>query len=139
MNKKNTLKLMKDFPLLYGKPNPLYGIKLKFPFSFDVDDGWFDLIYQLSKDIQRVIDNTPDHSLDDFVILQIKEKFGGLRYYVGAYTREIGDLIDEVEKKADHTCEICGKEGKLSSRAGWYKTVCKKCGQKGGFTPCKST
>lgn len=93
-------------------------------FGFMCDDGWFKLIYNLCKDIQKVIDNTPDHSLDGFTVLEVKEKFGELRFYVGGFTDEIGDLIDEAERKSHHQCEICGKRGSMSVKGGWYRTVC---------------
>jgi len=88
------------------------------------DDGWMDLLYKLCKEIQRVIDNTPDHSLDGFSVMQVKEKFGELAFYAGGYNSEIGELIDKAERKSRHTCEICGKRGSLSVKGGWYRTVC---------------
>jgi len=122
VNKKNSKKLMIDFPFL--RPQGGLGQSLMY-FGFDVDDGWFKLIYQLCKDIQRVIDNTPDEALKDFQVVQVKEKFGSLRFYCGAATSEIHDLIQEAEAKSSRVCELCGKRGSMSvSNSGWYKTLC---------------
>jgi hypothetical protein len=45
--------------------------------------------------------------------------------------RELSDrihiLIDEYEDLSAITCEACGKEGSLSSRGYWLKTVCTEC------------
>jgi hypothetical protein len=33
-------------------------------------------------------------------------------------------LIRVAEQEAAKTCELCGEEGKLCIRNGWYKTLC---------------
>jgi len=134
MNKKNTKKLNDDFPFLRPKGGLMHSLMY---FGFMCDDGWFKLIYQLCKDIQRVIDNNPDHKLDDFIVIEVKEKFGGLRFYAGSYNKEIGELIDKAEHESEHTCEICGKRGSLSVHGGWYKTCCPKHRKSRGYIKVK--
>ena len=60
-------------------------------------------------------------------VAQIKEKFGGLRYYTGGinrlYADEVYELISEYEELSYKTCDICGKEGKLR-QTGWISTLC---------------
>jgi len=128
---------MKEFPKLYPSTSPLYPKGVHVSFSFDCDDGWFQLIYDLSKEILRVMDNTPDDSFENFIVLQVKEKFGGLRYYVGAANTQIFDIIHKAEEKSMRTCERCGKRGTLSIRGGWFKTLCAKCREKDGFEKVK--
>ena len=78
-------------------------------------------------------------------ILQIKEKFGGLRIYVGdtSLYPALPALISAVESASYHTCEECGEDGisrwdpdqkKLiwnahADRPGynWRKTYCDPC------------
>ena len=57
-------------------------------------------------------------------MLQAKEKFGGLRFYVncrkeGAIRQRIGIAADE----SFHTCEVCGQPGKLREER-LIKTLC---------------
>ena len=60
-------------------------------------------------------------------ISQVKEKYGGLRFYTGSRLREQADTLDTivnaVEHLSTHTCETCGEHGKLRGR-GWYYTAC---------------
>jgi len=107
-------------------------------FGFMCDSGWFKIIYQLCKDIQRVLDNTPDQSLDHFEVLEVKEKFGELRFYVAGYNKEIRDLVDRTERKSYQLCEICGKRGSISVKGGWYKTVCPYHRKTKGYRKIKS-
>lgn len=64
-------------------------------------------------------------------IHQIKEKFGGLRFYIGGVPTEVYkqvmDLIKEAEDLSLKTCENCGQPGVLCQRRTWLKTLCKKC------------
>ena len=39
-------------------------------------------------------------------------------------SKEIEDHIAEAEKKSAITCEVCGKEGELRNRNGWFSTTC---------------
>ncbi len=57
-------------------------------------------------------------------ILQVKEKFGGLRIYTDYYVKEIEDVIIEAGKESFNTCEECGNTGTLVKLNGWYKTRC---------------
>ena len=60
---------------------------------------------------------------------QIKEKFGGLRFYVSSCSAELGLMIDIAEEQSLHVCESCGAPGKR--RAGsWIKTLCDNCEKK---------
>jgi hypothetical protein len=89
-------------------------------FGFECQDGWFDLIWKLCEDIEKV------GVKEDFQVLQVKEKFGGLRFYCSSAPDEVWDLITVAEDISEKTCEICGKEGELRSRNRWLKTLCLK-------------
>jgi len=54
---------------------------------------------------------------------QIKEKFGGLRFYVANATDLDYMEIDQAEKDSFATCEECGEPGKPRIN-GWIKTLC---------------
>ena len=57
-------------------------------------------------------------------ILQIKEKFGGLRFYVGSAGQNVYDAIDAAEAASFSVCEECGAPGKPVDTSGWTKTAC---------------
>lgn len=62
-------------------------------------------------------------------ILQIKEKFGTLRFYVGAAPEHVHVAIDDAESRSAETCELCGAPGKLCGDY-WMMTRCAKCAKK---------
>jgi hypothetical protein len=57
------------------------------------------------------------------VAVQIKEKFGGLRFYVQAATDKHYNYISFAESMSYRTCEQCGAPGKTYTD-GWHKTLC---------------
>ena len=57
------------------------------------------------------------------VAVQIKEKFGGLRFYVHAATDKHYNYISFAESMSYRTCEECGAPGKTYTD-GWHKTLC---------------
>jgi hypothetical protein len=57
------------------------------------------------------------------IAVQVKEKFGGLRFYVGGATEKIYDYITFAESMSYRTCEVCGSPGKRYTD-GWHKTLC---------------
>jgi hypothetical protein len=47
-----------------------------------------------------------------FEVLQVKQKFGGLRFYVSHRTDAILQRIEAAQLESIRTCEVCGKPGK---------------------------
>ena len=118
MNEANTKKLYADFPYLYrGKDASLQESLMSF--GFMCSDGWFDIIYNLSKEIVAI-----DPEVE---AVEVKEKWGGLRFYVNPTKREVFDAIDKAEELSYKTCEECGKKGKLRDKLPWILTLCDKC------------
>ena len=60
------------------------------------------------------------------VITQVKEKFGGLRFYVYGATDEQYAFIRFAESISYKTCEICGDRAKPDRTMGWVTTRCAK-------------
>ena len=58
-------------------------------------------------------------------IQQIKEKFGGLRFYYQGGDEYVSGLVAMAETWAGHTCERCGDKGERRS-GGWVRTLCDK-------------
>jgi hypothetical protein len=116
MNSENTKALIKRFKFISSK-NPLYRNDLNIPMSFDCEDGWFKLIWELCEGLEKIIDKS-------FIVEQVKEKFGTLRFYVSYVNDDINSLIEKAELQSSITCEICGNPGELKIKRGWYRTVC---------------
>lgn len=91
--------------------------------GLEINDGWLNLVYELCKKLDEMTDyETGDNK---FTVVQIKEKFGGLRFYVYGATKEMYNLINEYEQKSYQVCEICGKPG-YTRPTGWITTMCRK-------------
>ena len=110
MNNKLTIKLHDEFPELY-----VYQI------SFELYDGWYKIIHDLS---QKIYDICKEKGYEIPIAIQVKEKFGNLRFYLEAGYDEVYDAIDEAEKLSEITCEYCGEDGKIRENHGWYLTLC---------------
>jgi hypothetical protein len=71
--------------------------------------------------IMAGVDITP--RVDYICIEQIKEKFGGLRFYYSGGDDTIGGMVTMAEVWAGRSCETCGNVGK-SRGGGWIQTLC---------------
>lgn len=117
-------KLHRRFPKIYGENADVC-----------IDSGWQNIIFQLSLSIQNRIDfvnarheKYPDlegEPIEQVVVAQIKEKFGGLRFYYDGGDDYIAGLVEMAESWAGHTCEVCGQPGK-SRDLSWLKTLCEE-------------
>lgn len=98
-------------------------------FGIECGDGWKDLYQPLIDYINKF--NEDKENEEQIHILQIKEKFGGLRFYVDKYTEELRDMIRAAESKSYNTCEVCGKWiEKPIIKNHWIYTECQECHDK---------
>jgi hypothetical protein len=91
--------------------------------SVDVDAGWHQIVINCNRELAE---------LDPYyVILQIKQKFGGLRYYFepseaydGVLFAKMNAIVLKYERAAAVTCEATGNPGVLmKSTSGRLKTL----------------
>lgn len=119
-------KLCADFPLLYrDRHGSMQNTCMCW--GLDVGDGWYDIIYRLSQKLEAMIAKCPDDP--DFgrpCASQVKEKFGGLRFYMTESTDEMEAAIRFAEGEASAICELCGEPGELGGK-GWLSCRCEKC------------
>lgn len=54
---------------------------------------------------------------------QIKEKFGGMRFYYSGGDKKIDGMVTFASYLASKTCEVSGEKGALCIRGCWYKTL----------------
>jgi hypothetical protein len=104
------------------------------PYGLECGAGWKNII-DLTHEKLKYID-------PEYKIAQIKEKFGGLRYYYDQ-TVEYGstasqimeDIVRAAEHEASRTCELCGTSkpsDKVEVRVHryWYFGYCQSCADK---------
>lgn len=84
-------------------------------FQSQVGKGWSSIIEKLVQDLLEL-------GWDGWA-LQIKEKFGGLRFYIDTGSDAVHDRISQAECLSYETCEECGTPGKPRT-GGWIKTLC---------------
>ena len=117
-----------------------------------VGEGWYNLLRGLCMDITKAYKahNKPV----DLVVVQVKEKFGGLRFYChpeghnpGIFAfdslsdgqglriqpgksdlhSEIAKIVFKWEKESTNVCETCGEPGTLRTELSWISTKCDSC------------
>lgn len=96
------------------------GTKFGYKFGYNRKDA----LSSVGEGWSKIINNLYDAKPKSVLVIQVKEKFGGLRFYVGIAPEWYCDLIDYYEEQSLKTCEICGKEGKLRTDLSWMKTLC---------------
>jgi len=83
---------------------------------FSVDNGWLGIIERLITDLIELGWNKQ--------VAQVKEKFGGLRFYINESSDDIWKRIQLAEQASYITCEKCGDLADLRTDIGWYLTLC---------------
>ena len=100
-----------------------------------VDAGWDPLVIATDQRLAEID--------AQYVVHQIKEKFGTLRYYCAPSAEdpapELLDAFDAITDYAERasalTCERCGETGVLQRTRDWAKTLCSACGDILGYRP----
>lgn len=112
------------------------------PPPFECLGGWYPLIERLLEDVRAAL---PAGKESELRVNQIKEKFGGLSFYVN-YGPIGRAALDEDERseaaaevrlaiekaiflaccRADRTCEVCSQRGIHVLRGGWHMTRCRE-------------
>ena len=94
--------------------------------GFRHERGWYRLVVDLDA---RLVELDPD-----YVVHQVKEKFGTLRFYCSPgggpdspAAESFDALVEETQRASAAICERCGSPGALTERNGWLKTLCAAC------------
>jgi hypothetical protein len=106
-------------------------------FGFEHGDGWFKLVWNLCEDLDKLekerwakIPADEKASLllkgedSGLRVVQVKEKFGTLRFYVDNADDAMYKRIHKAEHDSSSVCEICGKPAKLDESMAWVRTLC---------------
>lgn len=83
---------------------------------------------ELCKEIRKALDESD--CLSDYTILQVKEKYGALRWYDAGGPAEVSKIVEKYARISEQTCIRCGK---LATRitTGWICPFCDDCLPKG--------
>lgn len=100
---------------------------------YGVPDGWLPVIDKLCGSIQNYIDNVSRYidgkrvKPKQVTCTQMKEKFGGLRFYADNTDEVVEGMISMAEFICDNKCQDCGSEEDLGLTSGWISVLCRSC------------
>jgi len=117
------LKLYKKYPKIF-KQQKLPMTKTCMCWGFECGDGWYWLIDHLCSQLQWDVDRNKRPQLE---AVQVKEKFGTLRFYADGSDDYQEGMIALAEFMSASICEICGSTDKVKQTTGWITTLCPKC------------
>lgn len=110
-----TLRLKASFPELFQDISP---------WGFGCESGWEILLTQLCGRLDAL-------ALLELRVVQVKEKYGTLRFYVHGSTDEVQAMIRQAEAESAKTCEWCGAPGQMrESERRYFLTLCPPCFEK---------
>jgi len=140
MKKELQDKLFENYPKIF-KQKDLSMQETAMCWGIDCGDGWYDIVDALCVSIKNHIDwenkhktlnpepirLMPTKSVNIFCeATQVKEKYGGLRFYIDGGDKYIEGLLTMAEAMSYKTCEYCGSPGKPVT-SGWIRTICENC------------
>ena len=91
--------------------------------GFAIGPGWYHIVEELCGNIAWHLKNLKDDVRPDFKVVQVKEKFAGLRFYVENTDATIDGMIYMAESWASKSCEVCGNRGTRRNN-GSLKVLC---------------
>lgn len=109
--------LKERFPTLFSEIHDI---------NFYCPPGW----QQIVESVCIQLSNAP--GFENVKCVQVKEKFGGLRFYIESDSGEHRDIyfeiIDKAEFESFQTCECCGSKQNVGrTRNGYIETTCESC------------
>ncbi len=94
----------------------------------DMPDGWRAAFgEQMCEEIRdALLKNGGEDALDKYRVLQIKEKYGSLRWYDSCGNDDVDKIIRKYGKLSEVTCIRCGEHATKVS-TGWISPFCDDC------------
>lgn len=122
-------KLFTKYPKIFeGRTLPIRQNLMSF--GYECGDGWYWLIDNLCSRIQSYIDLNQQHKkIPQVVATQVKEKYGGLRFYYTGGDELIDGMVWLAEDLSFNICECCGTHENVSQHKNnnWIYTRCENC------------
>ena len=124
-------KLIEEFPFLLPRSRFFDKVPNNYDYSYteldNMPEGWRKAFgIEMCKEIKAEL--LKHNYLNDYRILEIKEKYGGLRWYSGPTLKDSNllDIIHKYEDLSFKICIDCGKQAEYISK-GWISPYCKNC------------
>jgi hypothetical protein len=95
--------------------------------GFAHGDGWFNIVWRLCEGLEPLVAEAEKATGRPFEVLQVKQTFGGLRFYTNLSSEAIRERINAAGLESVRTCQVCGQPGRLREH-GWIKIVCDEHG-----------
>lgn len=123
-------KIIDEYPFLrsmwWDRDTQSYKWDYKTTILDDVPKGWEDLILCMAEDIKPLLKES--NQLFDFFAIEVKEKFGGLRFYHNCKCpEEVDEIINDYSILSENVCVRCGKPDVLIVPTGWVLPWCRDC------------
>jgi hypothetical protein len=122
-------KMVEEFPFLLPRNRWTDKVSEDYDYSYNelwaLEKGWAKAFgYELICELRDALIEA-DY-LDKYRITQIKEKYGGLRWYDFGAPEKAFEVIRKYTEKSYETCIYCG-EPATHETYGWINYVCEKC------------
>lgn len=96
----------------------------------ELPEGWYAAFgLQMCEELRNIL--IEGDYLEEYTILEIKEKWGRLAWYDCGVPEKISIQYDywltKYEDLSEMTCICCGKQGKMVTKGYWLYPICKKC------------
>lgn len=128
--KKINKRLIEEYPFLL--PRNCWSGKVLDGFDYTFTElnampiGWRKAFgKQLLEDVKKEL--VKNDLLENYRIMQIKEKFGTLRWYDNGATQGLNDILMKYEHISQFTCIECGKVNVPIFNHGWIEPYCCSC------------
>jgi hypothetical protein len=120
-------KLFENYPGIFRQKD-LPATETCMCWGISCGDGWYNILDILCGQIQNHLKYNIKKDEGSILVeaVQVKEKFGGLRFYYHGGDEFISGLVSMAEGLAEKTCEECGSPGDQNN-IGWVRTLCKSC------------
>lgn len=143
MNSALTENLYAAFPYLYRGHNKPPSESSMYR-GFECEDGWYSVLHDLSQELTDYLAQHPDVEIE---VMQVKQKFGGLRYFAKDVDAATGEMIERACQRASVTCELTGTPGRLCHldspkdqsllHGGPYIVLCPEKAEEFGYVACE--
>lgn len=130
MKKELQEKLFKSYPNIF-RQRELDRTVTAMCYGIACGDGWYTLIDTMCGNIKNQMENANRNKPEEEHIVceatQVKEKWGGLRFYVQGSDDYIDGIIDLAESMSYRICSECGNQSTPQKNRGWIHTMCDSC------------
>lgn len=124
-------KLIQEYPFLLPRNRWTGEVCCDYNYEYteldSMPEGWrktfgLDMCKEIKEELVKY------NYLNDYRIMDIKEKYGSLRWYDNGYPAgsKISEIIDKYERMSENICIYCGKPAKYVTK-GYIEYVCEDC------------